>query len=691
MTLQFEELGLPKVSYSEDNDPLYLFLEGNIEMRSNVLLNHPDVTGFIYLNDDIVTKAFLPKRVVNFKKTPDKRNTIVAVSGDTEDFTPFAVPEHDLLSDTFHFTNCENLNPKTPSISAGRYLKDNQAQLPNLPSEFDTDAKIRKLKIVSFPLILPLIKGYDLIQGDVNDSQVGEACHDSHDLYEEWLFLHSRKYVVTSVFSTDELQCPIPANACDIVTSFEEIPLKALFKSNLGPSSPFAIIKKEIENFIIVNKKEEQKVASVPEIIDVQSLKNPPSTSSSSEGSIANERLTAFLQILFAVPQYGRGGELLSLEPAELSDDIQEILTSSSKSSEQARMVNDGIRVLSDDISRERSYLSRASKFPFLSNTLLTYALQAHFHSEAIDVDLESLKKAFSILSLLAPPSNQSDEYKGYVAASKNNDVDRMLDQPDDKRAAVRKEVFIKGRQHSISDVVSFIANIVVFARFFVKLPHDLCSNVPLVIDMLLEIADILSSSAYQEFDERFRKVAPYMYHTLVVYVFNIFSKIIKAAKNPHIVRKLKIENIIDPKEIKLARTIFDSFIDQLNLCSATSSLQLLFAQPASSYNFFFPQMNDKKRANLDKDKSQEPQPKKSKFGSIINTTGKRIFFPKGLEKKYCAEYLDVNKVCKHGDKCTFTHAVFPSGFTANDRLLMEKHIEETEGLSVKDKNVSMK
>ena len=87
-------------------------------------------------------------------------------------------------------------------------------------------------------------------------------------------------------------------------------------------------------------------------------------------------------------------------------------------------MVNEGIRVLSDDISRERNYISQATKFPFLSNTLLTYALQSHFHSKAINVDFESLKKTFSILSLLAPPTNQSDEYKGYVNASKNNDVD---------------------------------------------------------------------------------------------------------------------------------------------------------------------------------------------------------------------------------------------------------------------------
>ena len=112
MVLQFEESGLQKLDYADDIHPLYLYLEGNRETRGSVLLNHPDVTGFIYMNEDTVTKVFSPKRVVNFKATPNKRNSIVAISGDAEDYIPFAVPEFDLLSDTLHFTDCSKLNKK---------------------------------------------------------------------------------------------------------------------------------------------------------------------------------------------------------------------------------------------------------------------------------------------------------------------------------------------------------------------------------------------------------------------------------------------------------------------------------------------------------------------------------------------------------------------------------------------------
>ena len=80
--------------------------------------------------------------------------------------------------------------------------------------------------------------------------------------------------------------------------------------------------------------------------------------------------------------------------------------------------------------------MSRASSFPFLSNNLITYAIQAHYHISAIDANPESPKKPFSILALLAPSGSETDEYSGYVNSSKNIEVDRLLDQPNEKRSA---------------------------------------------------------------------------------------------------------------------------------------------------------------------------------------------------------------------------------------------------------------
>ena len=99
---------------------------------------------------------------------------------------------------------------------------------------------------------------------------------------------------------------------------------------------------------------------------------------------------------------------------------------------------------------------------------------------------------------------------------------------------------------------------------------------------------------------------------------------------------------------------------------------------------------NDKKRQLTDKDKNAVYDiKKKSASGSITNTTGTQLSFPKGMDKRYCANFLDTNAFCKHGRNCKFIHAVFPSGFTEKDKELMTKHVKETKGLSFKDKNVS--
>ena len=59
--------------YKKGLNPLVLYLTGSIEERGDIILNHPDVCGYIYVHDRIVTKAFLPKKVVKYD-TKDEDN-----------------------------------------------------------------------------------------------------------------------------------------------------------------------------------------------------------------------------------------------------------------------------------------------------------------------------------------------------------------------------------------------------------------------------------------------------------------------------------------------------------------------------------------------------------------------------------------------------------------------------------------
>ena len=77
------------------------------------------------------------------------------------------------------------------------------------------------------------------------------------------------------------------------------------------------------------------------------------------------------------------------------------------------------------------------------------------------------------------------------------------------------------------------------------------------------------------------------MPHTLITYIFDIFSTFIKMAKNSKVIRKFRVENIIDPKDRKIGYIIHNTLLNQPQLCTATSSVQNLFATPTLSFKLF--------------------------------------------------------------------------------------------------------
>ena len=112
-------------------------------------------------------------------------------------------------------------------------------------------------------------------------------------------------------------------------------------------------------------------------------------TSSTSKDSKKNERVIALYSILFVKAQYDRHGTVSSMLPAERSDDVMELFSSASSTSEQSRILHDSLDALSDEISTERNYLSRATRFLFLSTTVLSYMLHPNFHNGYIDSQVD--------------------------------------------------------------------------------------------------------------------------------------------------------------------------------------------------------------------------------------------------------------------------------------------------------------
>ena len=106
------------------------------------------------------------------------------------------------------------------------------------------------------------------------------------------------------------------------------------------------------------------------------STKLADKSSSSDDVKVVNKNgnLISFFQIFFCGE--GSGDEMI---PAKISDKAMEIMGSSEEIADQARLTADNITANVDEIGTERSYISRYTRFPFLSHTLISYMLHRTF------------------------------------------------------------------------------------------------------------------------------------------------------------------------------------------------------------------------------------------------------------------------------------------------------------------------
>ena len=144
------------------HNPIDLYFESDLDTRANILLSHPQVIGFVYFNEGSVTKAFLPKRIIDWNSS---EKIIAAVSGSPDDFVSFSVRETDLCGNNLFLCDLVKLDDKVITKAVGQFFKHKRKQIDTIPECASTDAKAKNLHVVSFPSILPLVKGYSFEEG----------------------------------------------------------------------------------------------------------------------------------------------------------------------------------------------------------------------------------------------------------------------------------------------------------------------------------------------------------------------------------------------------------------------------------------------------------------------------------------------------------------------------------------------
>ena len=103
-------------------------------------------------------------------------------------------------------------------------------------------------------------------------------------------------------------------------------------------------------------------------------------------------------------------------------------------------MVMENISSFAEKVSKEDGYLTRSVRFPHFTQTLVTSVLKAHVYSGSIDVNIDSIRKSFTILTFLSPYTSHYDEYTILLNSSRNAKVECLLDQPSKKGLLSRRQ-----------------------------------------------------------------------------------------------------------------------------------------------------------------------------------------------------------------------------------------------------------
>ena len=408
------------------------------------------------------------------------------------------------------------------------------------------------------------MRGATIIEGPTSENDIIDCLIKYHPAAGEWGCIHEDMHLAKDIFLNSAGLYPLPPTVAKVVVHQDPfLPITIIFRSVKHPSKEYTSTKHRVDQVRSVNEAAFWLTTGagerIPRVIEERLNTGGGSGSSVRSGSTetskereANERLAVFLGLVFAHPVRDADGKMTSLTLAVFTDEVKEVFGSVTKAAEQARTMAENMSTFAEDVSKERGYISRAARFPFLSQILVTYLLQAHVHMGSIDGNIDSIRKSFTILTLLSPHTSHCDEYTSLMNSSRNVEVESLLDQHSEKRAEVKKEVFIKGKQETVDDVLCLISNLFVFARFWVRMNIDDTKSYPFVLQLLVEVADILLSAEYRDFFGKFGGGHEFMAHTLIADVFGIFSLFVKAAKTPAVTRHARACNGLKPEYLKM-------------------------------------------------------------------------------------------------------------------------------------------
>ena len=639
-----------------------------------------------------------------------------ALGRNIDKYNIVSFPNKEILGDFWTYVPS---TAKDSAFSGGIEIDDNIFEIKDTSSGIDAvniDADGQEIKHYDYPcpppviigcvpFCIPKLRGTKVITGSLQSGEVLDSLKKYHQAAYLWAMAvkhHTKNTKKYDIRSIDKKFYPFMVNAN---TTY-------LLDSMVTPTieddetDTYRAVENDISLIKSVSMTHtkssiEANAYQTPERFTAHSPV-PPASGASSVASTTtmiavkekNVRTVAFYKIFFSAKINNEETNAPDLYLGSISEDFAEALEASSKT-ESIFKFKTALDTRLIEKTKSESYLDRNIELPNLSDTLVALILNCMFHKHLLDQNTDLLNKRVSALNFLAKPEygQSKEEYKKYISRNNNSEMEGVVDEAVEKRSVKDKTVFTSGRQDTLQDIITAIANLIFVLEFLCN-PDDLAET-PGILSMLHKVARKITEPDFKEFYNHNKHDMPWIPYSILCHVQSILKAHALAASDVHTLRYVENDGIPDPRILALANTQFDYIIHNYDLCISTNNPGFFASKPTGYVQ----------KRKADKDNQGAPNQKRDRHTNDSNNTLKRgwltttadIKFPDlKHSKRPCLFFIIEGKSCrKRGSDCAYEHKTYPRGFKKQDQATICKwvadtpHVQFASVVPEKDRNIT--
>jgi len=658
---------------------------------------------------------YLPKIGYDIVSDPNEENPVVAgpIGSLCDAALPAAVSLEDIMAD------CIIMAPSKPTSKFlhGTDLPHDlfiDTAHPTRPFARLTDGEHALFRV---PLCVPKLTGAPLLEGSILDPTVISALKSYHEPTAEWLHFHTllaqdKAIVLSSTMITHISEMTednlVPVNPHDVpVLSYSNVMIHSLLDGANDPSSlrysiDLAIETRKNENVALYKRTNPTAFPMPPTPAPALIPQQPSPLLSPIAAPPAKQADTFLFQGVTLPNKYMRA--IHTFQAMLVSTDNnspvlptlrKEFLQCFSQSSQQEATRYASLAMTEHDIDRSsnsRDYLLRlVTELPWNQATM-TLFLNVLFHTAPFDDAKESLKGNISFYTFLpAPTQSASQELKDYLRASHVEQMQVVVGESNENKQKLNLKTFQGGLRNTIQHILTGIANLESRLSFIVDYSDLPTENKPLLVQWLLQLAHLFSSTEFTSFWLKYKDSHSWIPYTMATQVQVLFALVCKTASNIKMLQNLKTGSPIAFESYQLPVKAFSTIVTDIQaVCAGTGAGY--YTHPPLSWTVPTPPRNPhsvslKRRSDgPSSDRLHQPRqhaPSRSFLGTPpskgwIEADG--IFhWPRELSgKQLCNRFSQVGLSCPHGFNCTFAHKSFPSDFSKEDKELLCKWVKNT-------------